>query len=76
MSTWWCISCPPPPPTADLGQVCVRKAMEGDVGSVDAYLKVEVPDVPGPSINFGTWHVSGEGAGGRLVFDNLLYIYH
>jgi len=40
---------------ADLGQVCVRKGMEGDVNSLESYLKVEVPDIPGPLINFGTW---------------------
>jgi len=40
---------------ADLGQICIRQAMEGDVNSVETYLKVISPDLPGPSINFGTW---------------------
>jgi len=40
---------------ADLGQVCVREAMKGDVNSVETYLKVIIPDLPGAAINFGTW---------------------
>jgi len=40
---------------ADLGQICVRDAMKGDVNSVESYLKVIVPDLPGATINFGTW---------------------
>jgi len=40
---------------ADLGQVCVRNEMAGDVNSVETYLKVITPDLPGPTINFGTW---------------------
>jgi len=40
---------------ADLGQVCVKDAMQGDVNSVETYLKVIVPDLPGPTINFATW---------------------
>jgi len=40
---------------ADMGQVCVKQAMGGDVNSVESYLKVIVPDLPGAAINFGTW---------------------
>jgi len=40
---------------ADMGQVCVRNAMQGDVNSVETYLKVIIPDLPGAAINFGTW---------------------
>jgi len=40
---------------ADVGQVCVREAMEGDVNSVETYLRVIVPDLPGATINFATW---------------------
>eukprot|EP00092_Neocalanus_flemingeri_P018792 GFUD01020350.1.p1 GENE.GFUD01020350.1~~GFUD01020350.1.p1 ORF type:complete len:421 (-),score=109.24 GFUD01020350.1:86-1348(-) len=40
---------------ADMGQICVREAMEGDVNSVESYLRVIVPDLPGATINFGTW---------------------
>jgi len=40
---------------ADVGQVCVKKEMEGDVNSVETFLNVSVPDVPGATINFGTW---------------------
>jgi len=40
---------------ADMGQVCVREGMEGDVNSVETYLRVITPDIPGPTINFGTW---------------------
>lgn len=29
--------------------------MAGDVNSVETYLKVITPDLPGPTINFGTW---------------------
>ena len=43
---------------ADLGQVCVRREMEGDVNSVETYLKVIVPDLPGATINFATFQVS------------------
>lgn len=40
---------------AEMGQICVRQAMEGDVNSVESYLKVIVPNLPGAAINFGTW---------------------
>jgi len=40
---------------ADLGQICVRNAMKGDVNSVETYLRVIVPDLPGATINFATW---------------------
>jgi len=40
---------------ADLGQICVRDAMKGDVNSVETYLRVIVPDLPGATINFATW---------------------
>jgi len=40
---------------ADMGQMCVREAMKGDVNSVETYLKVIVPDLPGAAINFATW---------------------
>ena len=36
-------------------QVCVREGMEGDVNSVETYLRVITPDIPGATINFGTW---------------------
>ena len=42
---------------ADLGQICVRDAMKGDVNSVETYLRVIVPDLPGATINFATWQV-------------------
>ena len=42
---------------ADLGQICVRRAMEGDVNSVETYLEVQVPDLPGAAINFATFQV-------------------
>ena len=29
--------------------------MKGDVDSVDSYLKVLLPNMPGPALNFGTW---------------------
>ena len=35
--------------------MCVREGMEGDVNSVETYLRVITPDIPGPTINFGTW---------------------
>jgi len=40
---------------ADCGQVCLRRAMGGDVHSIETYLHVIVPSIPGPAINFGTW---------------------
>lgn len=40
---------------ADMGQICVRKAMEGDVNSIETYFKLKIPDLPGPGLNFGTW---------------------
>ena len=42
---------------ADLGQICVRRGMEGDVNSVETYLEVHVPDLPGAAINFATFQV-------------------
>ena len=42
---------------ADMGQVCVKKHMGGDVNSIETYLKVIVPDLPGAAINFATWQV-------------------
>ena len=42
---------------ADLGQICVRREMEGDVNSVETYLEVQVPDLPGAAINFATFQV-------------------
>ena len=42
---------------ADLGQICVRREMEGDVNSVETYLQVIVPDLPGATINFATFQV-------------------
>ena len=35
--------------------MCVKNEMAGDVNSVETYLKVITPDLPGPTINFGTW---------------------
>ena len=43
---------------ADLGQICVKKQMGGDVNSIETYLKVIIPDLPGAAINFATWQVS------------------
>jgi len=40
---------------ADMGQICVKKAMGGDVNAIETYLKVIIPDLPGPALNFGTW---------------------
>ena len=31
--------------------------MEGDVNSVETYLEVHVPDLPGAAINFATFQV-------------------
>ena len=31
--------------------------MEGDVNSVETYLEVQVPDLPGAAINFATFQV-------------------
>ena len=31
--------------------------MEGDVNSVETYLQVDVPDLPGAAINFATFQV-------------------
>ena len=45
---------------ADLGQICVRDAMKGDVNSVETYLRVIVPDLPGATINFATWQVKND----------------
>ena len=42
---------------ADLGQICVKKEMEGEVNSIETYLKVIIPDLPGAAINFATWQV-------------------
>ena len=42
---------------ADLGQICVKKQMGGDVNSIETYLKVIIPDLPGAAINFATWQV-------------------
>ena len=42
---------------SDLGQICVRREMEGDVNSVETYLEVQVPDLPGAAINFATFQV-------------------
>ena len=42
---------------ADLGQICVKREMEGDVNSIETYLKVIIPDLPGAAINFATWQV-------------------
>jgi len=40
---------------ADLGSMVLAKAMGGDVATIETYLKVIVPDMPGPMINFATW---------------------
>ena len=40
---------------ADMGQICVKKNMGGDVNSIETYLKVIIPDLPGAAINFATW---------------------
>ena len=40
---------------ADLGAMVLADAMDGDVATMETYLKVTVPDIPGPSINFATW---------------------
>jgi len=40
---------------SDMGQICVKKAMGGDVNSIETYLKVIIPNLPGASLNFGTW---------------------
>jgi len=40
---------------ADLGQICVKRNMGGDVNSIETYLKVIIPDLPGAAINFATW---------------------
>ena len=55
----WCSSCPRSPVIRwiMIVQVCVKQAMGGDVNSVETYLKVIVPPLPGAAINFGTWQV-------------------
>jgi len=40
---------------SDVGQVCVKKEMGGDLNSVETYLSVTIPDLPGAALNFGTW---------------------
>ena len=40
---------------ADLGAMVLAEAMDGDVATIETYLRVVVPDIPGPSINFATW---------------------
>jgi len=40
---------------SDLGQICVKKAMGGDLNSIEMFLSVTVPPGPGATINFGTW---------------------
>jgi len=40
---------------ADLGSMVLAQAMGGDVATIETYLKVTVPDVPGPMINYATW---------------------
>eukprot|EP00088_Acartia_fossae_P067644 TRINITY_DN8463_c0_g1_i11.p1 TRINITY_DN8463_c0_g1~~TRINITY_DN8463_c0_g1_i11.p1 ORF type:complete len:419 (-),score=82.97 TRINITY_DN8463_c0_g1_i11:598-1854(-) len=40
---------------ADLGQTCVKKEMKGDVNSIETFLNVTIPPLPGAAINFGTW---------------------
>lgn len=40
---------------ADMGQVCVKKEMGGDVNSVETYLRTIIPNMPGAAINFATW---------------------
>ena len=42
---------------ADLGQICVKREMGGEVNSIETYLKVIIPDLPGAAINFATWQV-------------------
>ena len=38
---------------------CVKREMEGEVNSIETYLKVIIPDLPGAAINFATWQVLG-----------------
>jgi short subunit dehydrogenase-like uncharacterized protein len=40
---------------SDVGQMCVRKEMKGDMNSVETFLSVEIPPLPGAALNFGTW---------------------
>ncbi len=40
---------------ADMGGSVVADLMEGDVNSVETFLTVTTPDLPGPSINFATF---------------------
>ncbi|XP_023332513.1 saccharopine dehydrogenase-like oxidoreductase, partial [Eurytemora carolleeae] len=40
---------------SDLGQICVRKEMKGDLNSVETFLSVSIPPLPGAALNFGTW---------------------
>ena len=47
---------------ADLGQICVKREMEGEVNSIETYLKVIIPDLPGAAINFATWQVISSSA--------------
>lgn len=40
---------------ADLGAMFLANQMGGDVNSVETYLEVDVPDLPGPCINYATY---------------------
>ena len=45
---------------ADLGGMCVKRGMGGEVNSVETFLKVTSPDLPGPVINFATYQVDSQ----------------
>ena len=40
---------------ADVGQTVVHREMGGDVNSIETFLTVTSPDLPGPTINFATF---------------------
>jgi len=53
---------------ADLGGMCVKRGMGGEVNSVETFLKVTSPDLPGPIVNFATYQsaIHGFAAAGEL----------
>jgi short subunit dehydrogenase-like uncharacterized protein len=40
---------------ADMGQTVLADAMEGDVNSMETFLTITTPDLPGPTLNFATF---------------------
>ena len=40
----------------DLGHVVLAQSMEGDVNSVESFIKIILPATLGTKLNYGTWH--------------------